>query len=224
MKPIEMDRRSLIMIGAGGHAKVLHALAVAAGHSIIGVCDPHLAQKCQTHWRGIPVLGGDEVLEKVDPSAVGLINGIGQQVWGGSRREVYCRLRQAGFTFPVMVHPTACVAPSAELADGVQVMAGAVVQPDCRLGKNTIINTRASVDHDCHVGADVHLAPGVTVCGSVDIHDQVFIGAGATIIQNLSIGHGSVVAAGVTLLRNLEAGKIIRHTAGLAEQLKSNSH
>ena len=209
--------QSLVMIGAGGHAKVLHALALAAGHSILGVCDPQLLQQGHAHWRGVPVLGGDDALEQFDPSAVGLINGIGQLVGSHTRQDIFTRLRQAGFNFPALVHPSAWVAPTAKLAQGVQVMAGAVVQPDCCIGENTIINTHASVDHDCIIGANVHMAPGATLCGGVCVHDLAFIGSGSTVIQGLIVGAGAVVGAGVTLTRNLDPDQIL---LGLAPRLK----
>ena len=60
MSPSDADGRPLLMIGAGGHAKVLHALALAAGRVIVGVCDPQLAEKGVTQWRGVPVLRGDD--------------------------------------------------------------------------------------------------------------------------------------------------------------------
>ena len=217
MSLTKMNRLPLVIIGAGGHAKVLHALAMAAGHSILGVCDPQLVQQGQTHWRGIPVLGGDDGLKQFDPVAVGLINGIGQLVGSQARQDVFARLRQAGFNFPALVHPAAWVAFTAWLAEGVQVMAGAVVQPDCCIGENSIINTRASVDHDCKIGANVHIAPGATLCGDVCIHDRAFIGSGSTLIQGLTVGIGAVVGAGVTLTCNLERDQIL---LGRAPRLK----
>ena len=208
-----MDRLPLVIIGAGGHAKVLHALALAAGHSILGVCDPQLVQQGQTLWRGIPVLGGDNALKQFDPAAVGLINGIGQVVGSQARQDVFARLGQAGFNFPALVHPAAWVASTVRLAQGVQIMAGAVIQPDCCIGENTIINTRASVDHDCDIGAHVHIAPGATVCGGVRVHDRAFIGSGATVIQGLVVGNGAIVGAGVALTRNLNCDQILLRSA-----------
>ena len=206
----EMPEMPLVMIGAGGHAKVLHALALALGRSIVGVCDPQLVQQGQTFWRGIPVLGGDDALDKIDPATVELINGIGQCVRSQTRQVVYTNLRQAGFRFPVLVHPVAWVASTAKLAQGVQVMAGAIIQPDCCIGENSIINTGASVDHDCSIGANVHIAPGATVCGGVLVSDRAFVAAGTTIIQGLSVGESAIVGAGVVLLRSLEAEQIVR--------------
>ncbi len=204
-----MSRQPLVMIGAGGHAKVLHALALTIGHTIVGVCDPQLVQQGQSHWRGVPVLGGDDALEQFDPAAVGLINGIGQLVASHARQDIYTRLCQAGFNFPTLIHPAAWVAPTARLAHGVQVMAGVVVQPDCRIAENSIINTHASIDHDCDIGANVHIGPGATLCGEVCVQDRAFIGSGATIIQGLIVSTGAVVGAGVTLTRNLDCDQIL---------------
>jgi UDP-perosamine 4-acetyltransferase len=197
------------MVGAGGHAKVLHALALAAGHSIVGVCDPQLAQQGQSHWRGVPVLGGDDALEQFDPATVGLINGIGQLVGSRVRQDIYTRLRSMGFSFPLLVHPAAWVASTARLAQGVQVMAGAVVQPDCSIGENSVVNTSASIDHDCVIGEHVHIAPGATLCGGVRISDGAFIAAGATIIQGVTVGVSVVVGAGATVTRDLDVDQVL---------------
>ncbi|MEW5715669.1 acetyltransferase [Pseudomonas sp. SB113] len=206
-KPTEPQ--SLVMLGAGGHAKVLLSLAISSGLQVQGVCDPELKRSGASTWRGIKVLGGDEVLELLDCTDVGLINGIGQVVGSSLRQSIYERAVGMGFRFPVLVHPSASVDASAQLAEGVQVMAGAVIQADASLGVNTIVNTSASVDHDCSVAAHVHIAPGVTLCGSVQVATGAFIGAGATVIQGLVIGEHAVVGAGAVMVRDLPARGIL---------------
>lgn len=205
MKVIANGSLPLIMLGAGGHAKVLLSLAQASGLNVIGVCDPELAEQGCDQWRGVRVLGGDEALDAFDPASVGLINGIGQLVGSTGRRKVFERLKAKGFRFPVLVHPTAWVDPSAVLNEGAQVMAGAVIQADTSVGLNSIINTQASVDHDCYLGAHVHVAPGATLCGNVQVQDLAFIASGATVIQGLTVEEGAVVGAGAVLVRNLAA-------------------
>lgn len=202
-------RRPLVLLGAGGHAKVLLALALAAGYAVEGVCDPQLAAANVSEWRGIPVLGGDDALAGLDPQKVGLINGVGQIPKQDNRCRLYGIWREKGFEFPALIHPSAWVAVDTKLADGVQVMAGVVIQPDCAIGANTIINTRASVDHDCAVGAHVHIGPGATLCGGIQVADSVYIGAGATVIHGISIGSGAIVGAGVACVRNVKVGEVV---------------
>ena len=200
------SRSPLIMLGAGGHAKVLLALARAAGHAVIGVCDPQLAQEGHRDWRGIPVLGGDEVLASLNPDEAGLINGIGQRAGSDQRQRFYERLADAGFSFPPLVHPFAWVDDTVTLGAGVQIMAGAILQPDSRIGENSIVNTGARIDHDCSVGAHVHIAPGATLCGGVRVGNGAFVAAGATVIQGLEIGEGAILGAGATLVRHQAPG------------------
>lgn len=196
--------RPLVLLGAGGHASVLVALAHAAGHSMLGVCDPTLAADGITRWENLDVLGDDNALDRMPPDHVALVMGIGQLATGNLRERLYTNWRARGYDFPSLVHPSAWIAPGVVLCDGVQVMAGVVIQPGCAIGENSIVNTRAGIDHDCNVGRNVHVAPGATLCGNVTVEDGAFIGAGATVIQGLRIGAGVVVGAGVTLVKNIE--------------------
>lgn len=209
--------KPLVLIGAGGHAKVALALAIAAGRKVVGICDPALASDGVSVWNDIPVLGDDNALSQLDCSKFELINGIGQLVGSPLRKRIFERFSEAGHHFAILIHPTAWVAPGVKLAEGVQVMAGAFIQPGVLIGENSVINTKASIDHDCIVGAHVHVAPGATLCGSVELDQNVFIGAGAVLIQGLHVGHDAVVGAGVTLTRNLECKQIL---LGASNRLK----
>ncbi|AXA54963.1 acetyltransferase [Pseudomonas thivervalensis] len=204
MKPAEAAK-TLVLVGAGGHAKVLLSLAKSAGFEVIGVCAPEFESREIKEWRGIKVLGGDSSIEQLDPQRIGLINGIGHVMHNSVRKTIFERYRTKGFSFPALIHPFSSVDPSVSLGQGVQVMAGAVIQADSVIGENTIINSRASIDHDCIVNANVHIAPGAVVCGSSTIGCDAFIGAGATIVQSLVVGENAVVGAGSVLVRSLPA-------------------
>lgn len=211
---LTQESKPLLLLGAGGHAKVLLSLARTLGLEVAGICDPLLASQGAREWRGVRVLGGDEALAALDPASVGLVNGIGQMVGSSLRHRLFVSLVEKGFHFPVLVHPAAWVDATARLGAGVQVMAGAVIQADAVIGANSIINTCAAVDHDCRLGENVHVAPGATLCGNVDVGDQAFIAAGATVIQGISVGVGAVVGAGAVLVRDLgERQTIIGHPA-----------
>jgi sugar O-acyltransferase (sialic acid O-acetyltransferase NeuD family) len=202
-----MQTRPHILLGAGGHARVVLSLAQALRLPVAGVCDPGLEQAGVGDWHGFAVLGDDTYLYAADPTKVLLLNGIGLIPARESAVRLRKRLHQywsaAGFVFPACVHPTAWVAPDADLASGVQVMAGAVVQPGCTIGAGSIINTGATVDHDCTIGQQVHIAPGATLCGDIRIGDGAYIGAGATVINNLTIGKNALLAAGAVQIMDL---------------------
>jgi len=200
---------AVVILGAGGHAKVLLSLLHAIGVEVRGVCDPGLAAQSVAMWRGIAVLGGDEALDRLDPASIGLVNGMGQTVESSRRQGLFEALCTKGFGFPALVHPAAWVDPTVMLHAGVQVMAGAVIQPDSTIGANTIVNTGARIDHDCIIGEHVHVAPGAVLCGGVKVARGAFIGAGSTTIQGVSIGESCIVGAGVVLVRDLQAGHLV---------------
>ena len=195
--------RPLILLGAGGHGRVVAELATACGGRVMGVCDPMLAKQGAAVWHDIPVLGGDDYLENVNPSDVLLINGVGMMPGSGVRRTVFDRQRRSGFEFPALVHPAAWVSGSAKLESGVQVMAGAVVQAGVAIGCDSIVNTSSSIDHDSVIGCHCHIAPGVTLCGNVEVGHQSFIGAGATVIQGVCVQPESFIKAGALITRNV---------------------
>ncbi len=204
----------IVLLGAGGHARVLHALIKSLGLDLIGVCDPALAAQGEKRWLGVQVLGSDSVLESMDPEQIYVVNGVGQAVGATTRMGLFTWVRSLGFRLPALVHPTAWVADDVFLDEGVQIMAGAVIQPGCQIGLNTIVNTNANVDHDSRIGSNVHIAPGATLCGGVNVESGAFVGAGATVIQNVSIGRAAVVAAGATVVRSVPAFSRLIGAAG----------
>lgn len=199
---------SIILIGAGGHAKVLLEALVASNIMVRGVVDPELVSEIGASWRGVEILGGDEVVFEHSPSSVCLVNGVGSipgSHWN-VRARLYERFDKAGYKFGTVIHPFSAVSSNAKLSSGVQIMAGAVVQADVAIGQNTLINTRASVDHDCEIGEHCHIAPGVTVCGGVKIGNGVHVGTGASIIQGVILGENCMIGAGTTVRKNVLAG------------------
>lgn len=197
--------RGVVIIGAGGHARVLVDALQLLGREIVGFLDPSLELGSRGPG-GALVLGGDEALARLSPAEIDLVNGIGSVTVAVSRAVIYQRGKAAGFSFSDVVHPSAVVSQSVEFGEGVQLMAGCVVQCGTSIGANSIVNTRASVDHDCRIGETVHIAPGATVSGGVQIGDRTHLGTGAVVIQGISIGADSLVAAGAVVYRNLAAG------------------
>jgi UDP-perosamine 4-acetyltransferase len=199
----------LILIGAGGHAKVLLETLRAQGKPIIGLLDNDPATSGRVVF-GAAVLGGDEVLAGHDPARTSLVNAVGAVADAKARRAVYERFRAMGFGFAGVVNASAVLASGVELGQGAQVLAGAVVQTGTAIGENAVINTRAGVDHDCVIGAHAHIAPGATLCGNVIVGEAAVVGAGATVIQGIRLGPGCLVAAGAVVVADVGAGEQVR--------------
>ncbi len=197
-----MNNTPLIIIGGGGHAKVLIEALRLNGEDILGIVDPSFKAGNYGPY-GIKVLGGDEAIFAYGVGSVRIINGVGSLPEYFARKEIFERFSRQGYKFASVIHPSAIIASDVEIGEGVQIMAGVVIQPGCRIGENSIINTNASVDHDCVFGSHVHIAPGATFSGGVSVGRCVHIGTGTTVIQGVKIGEGCVIGAGTVLLKDV---------------------
>lgn len=195
--------KPFIILGGGGHAKVVASMLRQLGRSVLGYTDPNPKTILdeQTEY-----LGTDDILATYDSDDVHYAIGLGSIGPVDARRRLFTEQHDRGASFPALVHPFATVAPEATLGAGAQVMAGAVVQAGATIQQNVLVNTGATIDHDCTVGAHTHIAPGCTLSGSVTVEEKVHIGTGATVIQGCTIGKRSVVGAGAVVLENVKAG------------------
>lgn len=193
----------VIVIGGGGHAKVLVSTLLLQGRRVLGFVDlkPFLPPLL-----GIAQLGDDSAVLLHAPDHVRLVNGVGSIGSTALRRAVYENFRERQYIFEAVLHPSAIIASEVHIEEGVQVMAGAVVQPGSRLGANVIINTGACVDHDCSIDAHAHIAPGVTLSGDVHVGEGAHIGTGANIIQGVKVGAASIVGAGAVVVGDVPPG------------------
>lgn len=195
----------LIVIGAGGHARVLIDALRRTNRHILFATDTDPALEGRDVF-GVRVEGPDERVFDHDPNAVELVNGVGSVAAPTNRQRVFERFTERGYPFASVVHPNAVVAESVELAEGVQVMAGAVIQAGARIGPNCLVNTGVSIDHDAVIAAHVHVAPGATLSGGVTVGETTHVGAGAVIIQQVAIGRNAVVGAGAVVVRDVPDG------------------
>ncbi len=193
----------VIIIGAGGHAKVLIDALRLQSVVILGIVDADPEKKGQ-ELMGVKVIGNDEEVMKYSPQQVRLVNGIGTVRVSPLRRQIFELFKKKGYEFENVIHPASIIAGDVEMLEGVQIMAGAIVQTGSRIGVNTIINTRASVDHDCQLGNHTHISPGALLSGGVVVGEEAHIGTGAVIIQGVRIGSNSLVAAGAVVTRNVQ--------------------
>lgn len=197
------SRLPLLLLGAGGHAKVVAEIAeLNNAFEVVGLIDQH---PVGTLVNGIPIVGSDKELASFFEQGVRHIHvAIGSNAIRDRLGEEVSRL---GFLLSTLISPAACVSRSARLGHGAVMMAGAIVNAEATIGELTIINTNASVDHDCRIGRAVHVAPGCALAGNVTVGDRTFVGAGATIIPGVTLGNDVIVGAGACVVRDVPSGK-----------------
>ena len=193
---------AIVIVGAGGHGKVVCDALQTTGEQVAGFCDD--AKPVDSRVLGLPVLGDTEWLI-ANPARVALAIGDNAR-----RKAVADRLEAAGCTLVAAIHADATIAPSASLAPGTVVMARAVVNPDARIGRGAIINTGAVVEHDCFVGDFAHLSPSCALGGAARVGALAHVGLGAVVLPLVSVGERTIVGAGAVVNRSTPNDVVVR--------------
>lgn len=182
----------VIVIGAGGHARVIADIIQQSGDVVLGFLDDNVKGMVM----GLPVLG------KID-GALNYNNETSFVIGIGDNRIRKRIAEQYHLNWYTAIHPTAVVASNIVIKEGTVLMAGAIVNTGVYIGKHCIINSSAVIEHDSNIADYVHVSPHATLCGTVNVGELTHIGSGATIINNLSVTHDSVIGAGAVVVDDI---------------------
>jgi sugar O-acyltransferase (sialic acid O-acetyltransferase NeuD family) len=195
----------IVLVGAGGHCKVIIDLIKSAfEYDIVGITDSAYAYGEEKLVLDVPIIGDDNILEELYNTGiknafvcVGALQNI------STRDKIYNNLKAIGFNIPTLIHRAAMVSPYANIADGTCVMAGAIINPDAFIGENCIVNTGAVIEHDCIVQRNTHISPRACIAGGVKIGVNTHVGMGSSIIQGIHIGNNVIIGAGAVVIENI---------------------
>lgn len=185
----------IILVGYGGHAKSMADAIERSGQFHIAGYTDSRERDCEYVY-----LGSDEELGIYQKKGIlNLAICIGYLGRGSIRERLYRNLKRQGFSFPVIIDPSAVISERALIGEGAFIGKGAVINSEAEIGKMCIINTAAVIEHECQVGDFSHISVGAVLCGQVRIGKAAFVGANATIIQCQRIGERETVPAGMTI-------------------------
>ena len=194
--------KSVVIIGASGHGKVIADIIVNSDDKVLGFLDD--ADDVQgKKIIGFPVLG--KIADYDNYKDCEFVIAIGNPY---IREKIAIELPVKWYT---AIHPTAVISSlDVEIGEGTVIMANAVVNPSARIGKHCIINTGAIVEHDNILEDYVHLSPNVTLAGIVKVGKSTHIGAGSCTKQVLNIASDCIIGAGSVIVKDItESGTYV---------------
>ncbi len=206
----------IVVIGAGGHAKVVISTLQACGSAILGFTN---TSSEISSILGVPFIGSDQKIEEYNPKEILLAIGIGSIKSNNNRKRIFELWKNKNYSFAIIIHPSAIIDNNSEISEGAQILMGTTIQTGVKIKENCIINTKSSIDHDSIIHSHSHISPGATICGNVIIGTSCHIGASATIIQNIQIGEQSTIGAGAVVIKHAEKNGIL---AGVPAKYISN--
>lgn len=191
-----LTNTKLVLVGAGGHAKVvIESLKASAQYQEIEI------------WDDSPQKEGKDLLGytiKRTKEWSGQPFDFHVCIGNNHTREILAnRYLKAGGRLITIVDRNSVLAPSASIADGSYIAAGAIVSADAQIGRGAIINHNAIIEHDCRVGDYSHIAPGAKLLGDAKVSKSVFAGAGSVVLPGVSITDGVTLGAGAIATKDI---------------------
>jgi len=195
------ERRKVIVVGAGGHARVVTSLLrLMSDVEVVGVAD-------RTSSTIGERIGHTKIVTTFDDLPEFLRSGV---TWAAlamgdnqERSEMLARLKGGGFSLLTAAHPAAVIEADARVGEGAVVCAGAILCTEAVIGPGAIVNTGAIVDHESVVEECAHIAPGSCLAGRVQIGARTLVGLGSRVIPGRRIGADCVIGAGSVVVDDI---------------------
>ena len=193
-----MSKPSLILIGAGGHARsCIDVIEHLGNFNIAGLTGTE--EELHNELIGYPIIGTDNDLPDLAKKYEYALITVGQIQSSTLRQRLYKKVEELGFLLPSIVSPIAHVSSHAVIGNGSIIMHGAIINANAKVGKNCIINSNALIEHDANIEDNCHISTGAIVNGGVSIGLGSFIGSGSVIKQGITLGRECIVGMGLSI-------------------------
>lgn len=197
--------RNLVIAGAGGFGRELAAYARVAGFEVVGFLDddPDALQRLDGADREAGIVSSVDGYSPRDGELVAV--GVGHP---RTRLKLASTLRDRGASLGTVIHPTALVAPTASLGEGVVLAPFTCVGPAAQVGAVAMLNYYSSVGHDGEVGAGCVLAPYAAATGFTVLEEAAFLSSHAVVTPGKRVGAGARVSAGAVVFHDIPPGSL----------------
>lgn len=172
---------------------------------IAGILDENLELKGRK-WHDIRFLGGWSWAESHRNMDLDMICCIGRL---NERMRIIRRMKNLGFNFPNLIHPTATISHLSKIGEGNLICANTQIHPDVTIGSYNMLNVGTHVAHDVRIGSYCNINSYCTIVDKSIVKDMVYLGACATVIKGVTIGKGSTVGASALVNKDVRPGTTV---------------
>ena len=184
---------NLLIIGAGGHGKVVAEAA-----------------KLEGKYNKISFLDDGNLKSVLDYPVIGCINdyktlkeeykyafvAIGNNK---VRLNLIKNLINEGYIVPKIFHPKSVISEYSNIGVGTVVLSGAVINVDTKIGNGCILNINSTLDHDSIIEDGCHISSGAVIRSMVKVKRLSTIKANACVTQGKIIEEEIIINAGETI-------------------------
>lgn len=213
-----MDKKSLLIFGAGGHASKIIDIAEKNSILLKGFVSTEPKGALLHHY---PVLCNlDEYIIENQYHSIPVHIAIGHN---HVRQSIYEKIEPLNPIHPIISADSSDSSPKSLIAEGTAILHNAVIQRGTVIGKCCIIDTAAIIEHDCHLGDFINISPGVVLCGKVTVCNNAIIGANVVVREKTIIGEHALIGAGAVVLNDVPPYSVaVGNPARIIRQRKFN--
>ena len=191
----------ILILGAGGHAKVVIDILNSQKEKIKGLLDDDKS------------LLGDKIMGEKVIDTIGALDDYSAREFQtiisiGSpsiRSDIYREVKDMGFEFSRAIHPGASISEFSSIDEGSIVNTGVSIHPDVDIKHNVILGMNATVSHDTVIEPHCHISPGVNITGNSYIGEGAELGTGCVILPGCSVEDNAVIGAGAVVTEDIPA-------------------
>jgi sugar O-acyltransferase (sialic acid O-acetyltransferase NeuD family) len=201
--------KRIIIVGAGGFGRELTCWieqALDSSQAFLGgfIDDTIAAGDKLSEEYPYPVLG--RIADYVPQAEDVLIVAIGNP---SDKISVAESLRQRGAQFYNLIHPTAVIARTAKIGQGLIMCPYSMLSASSVIEDFVTLNSYTSIGHDAVVGEGTTMSSHVDITGYVKVGRKVFVGSNASILPKVVVGDGATIGAGSVVVRRVAEGSTV---------------
>jgi sugar O-acyltransferase (sialic acid O-acetyltransferase NeuD family) len=198
-----MNRKKLIIMGAGGWARKVYECVDKESYIVLGFYDENPSQ---ISLMDLPVC--DNFSHFGNHPYCEYVLGVGDIAL---RKKFALTAHEANLRpCKPIIHETAVIVPDrVKIMDGTVIAPFSVIASNVTLQNHTIISEFASLGHDVVVGSYSFIGPGARVGGETVIESECWIGTGAIIREKLAVRSRSTVGLGSAVVKEVCAGTVV---------------
>ena len=159
---------SVLILGAGGHGRVIAEVATSLGYEVSFLDDKP----------GQNVVGRIDEVEEFKDKFDAFFVGIGNN---NLRRVLQDRLYGLGVSIATLISPSAIVSPSAVIGAGTVIEPGAIINTGVKIGQGCIVSIGSIIDHDSILGDFSHVNTGAICMSGAHVEQEQKVEAGEVV-------------------------------------------
>ena len=194
-----MTLRSNIILGSGGHSRVILENLYILKNKNIKIYDFNYS------YRKNNTILKNKVIDfkKVPKKEISKNNNLFLAIGDNNIRKKYFNKFRTRIKMPNLISKNSSISRYSKLGIANFFNHFCFIGANSIIGNNNIINTKSLIEHDVKIGSHCHIGPNVKIGGGSSVGDNVMCGIGSIIINKIKICSNVTIGAGTIITKNI---------------------